>query len=312
MANIDNLSRTRRGHGSAVTKFINSVMTILADFQEKDRIKLMSLQASLSDKGHLLDNLNEQILSLIEDEDETGTDIDRAIEVDLTTKECLFEIQAVLLKNDNNPPSSNDTLNNIASRNSNSNGKLPSLKVKQFYGNLLEHQSFWDSFRATVHENDTLRDITKFSYLKSYLEGQSLSAISGISLSEENYSEAIEILEKRFGNKQILISSNIDQLLSISLVESLTDIKKIRYIYDKIEPAVRNLKSLKVDIRQYGPVLISIIMNKLSTEIKLQISRIMPATEEWNVTNLLEVLLQEISSRELSKYMSHANFKQNP
>ena len=28
----------------------------------------------------------------------------------------------------------------------------------------------------------------------------------------------------------------------------LTDIKKVRHIYDKIESAVRNLKSLKVDI----------------------------------------------------------------
>ena len=138
-----------------------------------------------------------------------------------------------------------------------------------------------------------MRDITKFNYLKSHLKGQALSAISGISLSEENYSEAIEILGKRFGNKQILISSNIDQLLSISHVESHTDIKKIRYIYDK---------SLKVDIGQYGLVLISIIMYKLPTEIKLQISRIIPATEEWDVTNLLEVLLQEINSRELCNY----------
>ena len=73
-------------------------------------------------------------------------------------------------------------------------------------------------------------------------------------MSEENYSETIKILEKRFGNKQILISSNVDQLLSISNVESLTDIEKPRHIYNKIESAVRNLQSLKVDVGQYGPV----------------------------------------------------------
>ena len=58
----------------------------------------MSLQTSLSDKGYLLDNLNQQILSLIEDEDEIGTDIDSASEVDSTIEERLLEIQAVLLK----------------------------------------------------------------------------------------------------------------------------------------------------------------------------------------------------------------------
>ena len=108
MANINNLTRTGQSYRSAVTKLINSVRAILADFQEKDRIKLISLQTSLSDKGHLSDNCNQEILSLIEDEDETGTEIDRAGEVDLTIKECLFEIQAVLLKRGNNPPSSND------------------------------------------------------------------------------------------------------------------------------------------------------------------------------------------------------------
>ena len=39
----------------------------------------MSLQTSLSDKGYLLDNLNQKILSLIEDEDEIGTDIDAQV-----------------------------------------------------------------------------------------------------------------------------------------------------------------------------------------------------------------------------------------
>ena len=170
MENIDNLTRTRRGHRTAVTKLINSARAILADFQEKDRIKLMSLQASLSDKGHLLDNLNQQILSLIKDKDEIRTDIDRVNEVDLTIKKFLFKIQAVLLKKENNPSSSKETPNNIASRNSNSNEKLPSLKIKQFCGNLLEYQRFWEPFRAAVHENDTLRDITKFNYLNSYLK----------------------------------------------------------------------------------------------------------------------------------------------
>ena len=84
MVNVDKLTRTRQGDRSAVTKLINSVRAILADSQEKDRIKLISLQASLSDKGHLLDNFNQQILNLIEDKDEIRTDIGRKSEVNLT------------------------------------------------------------------------------------------------------------------------------------------------------------------------------------------------------------------------------------
>ena len=61
------------------------------------------------------------------------------------------------------------TLLTTASRSSNSNGKLLSLNIKQFYGKPLEYQSFWDPFRAAAHENDTLSNITKFNYFKSYL-----------------------------------------------------------------------------------------------------------------------------------------------
>ena len=65
---------------------------------------------------------------------------------------------------------------------------------------------------------------------------------------------------------------------------------------------------MKVDLGEHGPI----IINKLPKDIKLQISRIMPATEEWNVMNLLEVLLQEINSGQLCRCMRHTNFKQNP
>ena len=54
--------------------------------------------------------------------------------------------------------------------------KLPKLKIKNFNGNPLEFQSFWDSFDAMVNSAD-LEAVTKFMYLKSYLRGPALSSI---------------------------------------------------------------------------------------------------------------------------------------
>ena len=118
----------------------------------------------------------------------------------------------------------------------------------------------------------------KFNYLKTALRGQALSAISGLSLTAENYKQAIDILKKRYGNKQL--SSHMDKLLSISPVTSLNDIGKIRNVYDEIEVHVRNLNSLKIDTKQYGPVLVSVVMSKVPEEIKLVISRAMPENNE--------------------------------
>ena len=103
-----------------------------------------------------------------------------------------------------------------------------------------------------------------------------IAAIHGLSLTSENYTETIEIINNRFGNKQLLITSNIDQLLSIPAAHSINHVKKIREVYDKIETHVRNLKCLDIDTKQYGPVLVSITMSKLPNEIKLIISQSMP------------------------------------
>ena len=50
----------------------------------------------------------------------------------------------------------------------------------------------------------------KFNYLRSLLERTAYDAIAGLTLSSANYREAIEILQKRFGNKQLIISKHIE------------------------------------------------------------------------------------------------------
>ena len=111
--------------------------------------------------------------------------------------------------------------------------------------------------------------------------------ISGLSLTSENYNQAIEILEKRYSNKQLLITLHSNQLLSITPITSTNDIEEIRETYDKIKTNVENLCSLDINTSQYGPVLISILMPKLSEDINLQISWSMSISREWDDNELL-------------------------
>ena len=174
-------------------------------------------------------------------------------------------------RNSNVNSNVNVFLENFFEGRNNSNGKLPNLSTKCFNGNPIEFQSFIDSFRVGIQENDSLKNITKFNYLRTFLQGPALASISRLSLASENYNQAIEILEKRYGKKQLLITSHTNHLLSIPPITSTSDIKEIRETYDKIETNVRNLCSLDIDTSQHGPVLISIVMSKLREEIKLQI-----------------------------------------
>ena len=53
------------------------------------------------------------------------------------------------------------------------------------------------------------------------MKGQASGAILGLSLTSENYEEAVAILKSRFGDPQIAIQTNMDVLLSLPNVESL-------------------------------------------------------------------------------------------
>ena len=78
-----------------------------------------------------------------------------------------------------------------------------------------------------------------------------------------------------------------NQLLSIAPITSTNDIEEIRETYDKIKTNVENLRSLDIDTSQYGPVLISILISKLSEDINLQISRSMSISRKWDDNELL-------------------------
>ena len=51
-------------------------------------------------------------------------------------------------------------------------------------------------------------------------ESAAYDAIAGLALSAANYGEAVEILKKRFGNRQLIISKHMESLLSVNAVTS--------------------------------------------------------------------------------------------
>ena len=148
--------------------------------------------------------------------------------------------------------------------------KLPKL-VLQFLGDVTTWMGFWDSYKSVVHDNVSLSKIDKFNYLRSLLEGAASRAIQGLALSSDNYDSAVEILERRFGKTQQIISAHLEEILKLQ--PCLTDRpSSLRFLYDKLSVHVRGLSSLGVSSQEYGSRLIPIIMSKLPNEIWLEIA----------------------------------------
>ena len=79
-----------------------------------------------------------------------------------------------------------------------------------------------------------MSDIEKLNYLRSFLEGPAVATIAGLSLTKDNYKVAVDLLRQRYGNKQVIISSHIESLLKLPRVNFVSDIKRVRMVYDQI------------------------------------------------------------------------------
>ena len=148
---------------------------------------------------------------------------------------------------------------NLPSININSHTRLPKQQIPSFYGDLLMFQSFWEIFDSSVNSNPNLDKISKFSYLKGLLKDKASDAILGLSLTSENYDEAVAILKSRFGDSQIAIQTNMDVLLSLPNIESCSDIRLLRKMLDATDTTSGNLRPYDIDSNHYGPILISLL-----------------------------------------------------
>ena len=131
----------------------------------------------------------------------------------------------------------------------------------------------YDSFVAAIDSCKDLKDIEKFNYLYSYLEGEAFRTIKDIKLTDKNYPQALKVLRRRYSNKQRIISAHMNELLNMNKVERDRDLQGLRRLNDDIESHVRSLRSLDVDDDNYGSLLTPIIMERLPHQFKLTISR---------------------------------------
>ncbi|KFM58018.1 hypothetical protein X975_21488, partial [Stegodyphus mimosarum] len=98
------------------------------------------------------------------------------------------------------------------------NVKLPKLKIEPFDGKYENWQGFWGQFEGAIHENKQLSKIDKFNYLKSFLKDSALKCIQGLTLTQNNYDLAVELLKERFGSERTFVDKQISRKLKLEVL----------------------------------------------------------------------------------------------
>ena len=324
-ATLNRKKRSRVGHRASATRLINQA-TPLMEAAEVDTDQLQLTKQLLLEKVKLLKTLDEEIAELVP-EDQLEDEIQQADQ----QIERVYLTIAKITKALGPPPrartptpltegvvthplppdtpvapdgarTSPPTVEDEPVRPTNPTTatdrvKLPKISLPHFRGDLLRWTPFWDSFESAIHSNDRLSEIDKFNYLRSLLEGTAYDAVAGLALSAANYGQAVEILKKRFGNKQLIISKHMETLLSFGAVTSDNHLRDLRRLFDQAEANIRSLRALGVEPEAYGTMLLSVLLSKLPPELRLIVSRKVPA-DNLDVSTLLETFEQELIARE--------------
>ncbi len=175
---------------------------------------------------------------------------------------------------------------------------LPKLQIKKFDGQFSEWTEFWDKFSAIVRLT-SIPTITKFSYLQSLLVGEAEAIIKGLSLTEQNYSVAVNLLKDRFGRKERIIFSHIQRLINIEIPSSNAP-SKLWQVYNELISNIRCLENEGISGEQYGVILTPIIVGRLPNYIRFEWAKVSDHNES-NLSFLMEFLHEEINRRDRSQ-----------
>ena len=294
----------RNGHRLVLRNNISKARELLppptAEISEDVRTKLEAKKKLIEGRRATLETLHNEILEHC-DIDSVEKEIVERGEVESEIEEIICLMEHALADKSHPaatvaPPTNVNHSSNSQNSRDSIKVKLPKLTLPSFNGDITQWTSFWESFSSTIHECTSLADIDKFKYLQQSLKGTAFETIAGLPISNSNYKEAIDLLQKRYGNKQILISKYVETLLALPAIESSNDLQNLRCLYDRTEATVRSLRGVGVSDESYGTILTPIIMAKVPSELRLILSR--DLSDEWDLSGLLDIFGKELALRE--------------
>lgn len=235
-----------RGHRSATTKYLKEIDEILehnatTEATNESKTKLNTLKQQITGKISTSNASDEKILAVCDVKDING-EIDESENLVAKVTEHLVKLVTVIqetimplnnLSNSTGATNNTPTTINNTPITSSSRSRLPKLPLPQFKAEFTKWSTFWDSFKSAVHENIDINAVKKFNYLNSVLEGPAARAIQGLTLTDANYTAAVQLLEDRFDKPQQIISAHMEVLLKIPGC-NMDRPASLRYVYDKV------------------------------------------------------------------------------
>lgn len=145
-------------------------------------------------------------------------------------------------------------------------GRLPTLDLPTFEGDLSTWMGFLNLFDSLVHSREDLSPSQKLAYLRSALRGEASALVQHLIINDENYEVARALLTSRYQNVRLLADTHVAAILALPRVTRATSLR--RDLLNPLLSAINTLKRLGLPVDDWSFILLHLILSKLPVEMK--------------------------------------------
>lgn len=141
--------------------------------------------------------------------------------------------------------------------------RLPSLDIPIFTGeDITKYTSFIELFHAVIGSDQTLAKVQKLCYLRNHLRKEAEALIEGLPLCNASYDEALKLLNDRYQNKAVIITSHVNRILDFQPIQKGTALN-LRELVSHVRQHTSALKNMGQNVEAWDMLLLPIILRKL-------------------------------------------------
>ena len=120
--------------------------------------------------------------------------------------------------------------------------KLPKLQIARFNGTYEDWPRFWNQF-VEIIDKATMPGVTKFAYLKSFLDQKVKHSVEGLPFSSEGYNRAKSILLDKYGKDSEIIKAYTQQIFYLPFIPNQNP-HRIHEFCAKLTFSVQSLQTM--------------------------------------------------------------------
>ena len=138
--------------------------------------------------------------------------------------------------------------------------------------------SFADLFKAAVDINSELKKSEKLKYLKACVKGGAARLISSISITDQNYLIAMDMLTERYANKRSIVQAHLQKLWTQPSMKTEYG-HGLRKLLETTNEHLPFSEELGEPAEKWGSILVFLISGKKDSESRKQWQLDNPGTD---------------------------------